>query len=637
MRSIGWKITGSFAVVLLLLLLIGLLALFNIRQMNANEQWVIHTHLVIENIEGVISLLKDMETGERGFVITGQPDYLDPYHAANSQIGPRLDTLRSLTRDNPVQQASLARLSRLVAAKLADMRDIIALRQGAGGFRAASAQVRQNRGKLLMDEIRAVGTAMEQTEQSLLVRRTRDAQASLRVTIATILVGVPLAFVVVGVLAFFLTRSIALPLARLSAAAEQIAAGDTARGIPLESRRDEIGVLQQSFRDMQRHIAERTAALEASNEELRRSEERFRLMVESVKDYAIILLDPHGLITSWNVGAERIKGYRADEILGKSFMLFYTPEALAADKPREELAQALANGRFEEEGWRMRKDGSRFWANVVINPLYRPDGSLFGYVKVTRDISERRRADEQMRALNADLLRRTAALEESNKELEAFSYSVAHDLRAPLRAMAGFSKFLLEQSAARLDARGQDYLTRIAAAAQRMGRLIDDLLYLAQIGRVTFTRVPVDLSAEAAEIVAELRHRDPEHTVAVEITPGMVARGDQALLRIALTNLLDNAWKFTRGRPGARIAVGVRPGDGARVFYVRDNGAGFAMAYAEKLFTPFQRLHTEAEFPGIGIGLAIVQRIIARHGGRVWAEGAEGQGATFYFTLDDTP
>jgi two-component system, NtrC family, sensor kinase len=228
-------------------------------------------------------------------------------------------------------------------------------------------------------------------------------------------------------------------------------------------------------------------------------------------------------------------------------------------------------------------------------------------------------------------------LERKNRELEAFSYSVSHDLRAPLRSIDGFSQALLEDQFDRLDETGQHHLRRVRAAAQRMAELIDDLLELSRVGRTELLRTSVDLSALAAEVVADLQRADAERRVEVVIQPGLVANADSRLIKIVLENLLGNAWKFTRKVAAPRIEVGQGPrgqnSAGELPYFVRDNGAGFAMSYADKLFRPFQRLHTEAEFPGTGIGLATIQRVIDRHGGRVWAEGEIERGAAFYFTL----
>ncbi len=243
-----------------------------------------------------------------------------------------------------------------------------------------------------------------------------------------------------------------------------------------------------------------------------------------------------------------------------------------------------------------------------------------------QDITELKRASELIKAAAAQLAT-------ANRELEAFSYSVSHDLRAPLRSMAGFSQALIEDYNNQLDQQGRQYLTRIQASCEMMGRLIDDLLELSRVTRTEVRREPVDLTALAQEILVELQQAEPQRQAEYTVAPGLVARGDSRLLRLMLRHLLENAWKFTGKAPSPRIEVGVAERDGQLTYFVRDNGVGFDMTYAEKLFLPFHRLHKANEFPGTGIGLATVQRIVHRHGGRVWAEGETGRGATFYFVL----
>jgi light-regulated signal transduction histidine kinase (bacteriophytochrome) len=228
---------------------------------------------------------------------------------------------------------------------------------------------------------------------------------------------------------------------------------------------------------------------------------------------------------------------------------------------------------------------------------------------------------------------RTAELEAVNRELEAFAYSVSHDLRAPLRSIDGFSQALLEDCGEQLDGTGQEYLARVRAASQRMGRLIDELLTLSRVTRRELRVERVDLSELARSVVEELVEADPGREVEVVVADGLVAQGDPGLLRQVLHNLLDNAFKFSAGRDRARIELAVDSSGGERVYSIRDNGAGFDMAFADKLFGAFQRLHRVSEFAGTGVGLATVQRIIHRHGGRIWAEAVVGEGATFYFTL----
>ncbi len=250
---------------------------------------------------------------------------------------------------------------------------------------------------------------------------------------------------------------------------------------------------------------------------------------------------------------------------------------------------------------------------------------------------ERVRVEKKVLKLNEELerrvLARTAELQAVNKELEAFAHSVSHDLRAPLRGIHGFSQALLEDYSEQLDAEGMDYLRRVCAASQRMGQLIEDLLNMSRVTRGEMHREEVDLSALAHKAAAELQETHPERQVEFDITPGLVANGDTRLLRVVLDNLLGNAFKFTGERERARIKVGYARANGVSTYLVRDNGAGFDMTYEERLFTVFKRLHSDNEFEGTGVGLATVQRIIHRHGGRVWAEGVEGEGATFYFAL----
>ena len=254
-----------------------------------------------------------------------------------------------------------------------------------------------------------------------------------------------------------------------------------------------------------------------------------------------------------------------------------------------------------------------------------------------QEVVERRRAEEEVRQANEALEdrveERTVQIAAANKELDAFAYSVSHDLRAPLRGIDGFSQALLEDYGERLDDTAKDYLGRVRAGCLRMGTLIDDMLQLSRLSRGEIHSREVDLSAMAGEIAEELRKSAPARAVAFEIAPGVVVRGDAVLLRAVMDNLLGNSWKFTGKTEGAKIAFGMQEKDGKKVLFVRDNGAGFDMAYADKLFAAFQRLHSLQEFEGTGIGLATVQRIIHRHGGEIWAEGEMGRGATFYFNL----
>jgi PAS domain S-box-containing protein len=491
------------------------------------------------------------------------------------------------------------------------------------------------------------------------------------------------------------------------------------------------------------------------------ADEQYRQMVTQVKDYAIIMLDPQGHILSWNAGAEAIKGYRPEEIIGKHFSIFYPKEDVKSGAPQRELEIALSVGSRDLQGWRIRKDGSRFWAAVTITALFDQEGKHVGFVKIIRDATERRgleeallksrnmlerlfetapdavvvidgnglirkvnqqtealfgymreeligrrvehlmperfhnrhrqhrrgyfadprarkmgiglelyglsqdgreipvdimltpietsegtwafaairditqrkQSDAKIQELNLALKTQVDQLASSNRELEAFSYSVSHDLRAPLRHIIGFVDLLNAKGTSTLDEKSRHYLEVISEAAKKMGHLIDDLLAFSRMGRTEMMKTKVDFGLLVREIVKEQTEDAKGREIEWKIEPLPTVVGDSAMLRQVMVNLIANALKFTRPRTPAKIEIGHLELDDESHFFVRDNGVGFDPAYVNKLFGLFQRLHGTDEFEGTGVGLAIVQRIIMRHGGKVWAEGSLEGGATFWFSL----
>jgi PAS domain S-box-containing protein len=499
-----------------------------------------------------------------------------------------------------------------------------------------------------------------------------------------------------------------------------------------------------------------------------------RLLVENILDYAILVLDLEGHVLTWNKGAERLKGYAPQEIIGRHFSVFYPPEEIEGGKPDRELQAAKENGRFEDENWRVRKNGTRFWANVVITALRDKTGILRGFGKVTRDFTIRKRAEEQkfqmavesapngMVIINADghivlvnsqteklfgypraellgkniellmpdrfreqhpldrrnyfdnpqtramgagldlfgrrkdgsefaveiglnpvrtaegvfvisaivdvterkraehvirelnenleqrVLDRTQQLEVANKELDSFSYSISHDLRAPLRAIDGFSRIVLEDFGAPLAPEGKVYLQKVRDNTREMGTLVDELLKFSRLGRQALLKQTLNTGQIVRHCLKEMATELQGRKVEIVVGELPACQGDPTLLNQVWANLLSNALKYTRKREFARIEIGSRtqprpatdgeplaPGSvGAElVYFVKDNGAGFDMKYIGKLFGVFQRLHRADDYEGTGVGLAIVQRIVQRHGGRIWAEAKPNQGATFFFTL----
>ncbi len=363
--------------------------------------------------------------------------------------------------------------------------------------------------------------------------------------------------------------------------------------------------------------------------------ERLAAIVKSSDD-AIISTDLESIVTTWNSAAEKMFGHTEAEMLGKSQSLIIpTDREDEVVRILDMIKRGETLNHFETE--RIGKDGRSIDVSVTISPIKDEDGNITGASKIARDISELKRAVKEIRNLNAQLEQRvtdrTAQLQAANDELESFSYSVSHDLRAPLRHISGFSGALLEDYGDVLDEIGKGYLTEVREATREMSRLIDDVLQLARVTRTEITPEPINLSEMALSVVDALQTEFPDRSVKVAISEGLSARGDKRLMHILLTNLLGNAWKFTSKTENAEITFGQEEVEGESVFFVRDNGSGFDMAFSDKLFGAFQRLHGSDEFEGTGIGLATVQRIVNRHAGRVWADGKVDNGATFYFTL----
>lgn len=401
------------------------------------------------------------------------------------------------------------------------------------------------------------------------------------------------------------------------------------------------GYLVKPFRgDELRGTIEMALYKHGMERRLREREQLLATTLRSIGD-AVITTDAAARVTYLNPVAEVLTGWPLGEATGRAvseiLALRDTASQQALANPAEQALHQCTVQSLSPTAELVGRGGAAVPIDDSAAPIVDQSGGVMGSVVVLRDSTERRAAEARIRQLNAELerrvLERTALLEAANRELESFSYSVAHDLRAPLRGIDGFSRSLLESKADQLDDEGRQDLQRVRAAAQRMAGLIDDLLALAGMARRAMNVSDVDLSALARDVGAELSAAHPQRTVTLTVADALRARGDAGLLRVVLQNMLGNAWKFTAKVEHPRVEVFGRDGDGDRQFVVRDNGAGFDPSYAGKLFGAFQRLHLAEEFEGNGIGLATVQRIISRHGGRVGAHGAVGQGAEVWFSL----
>lgn len=541
------------------------------------EARVEHTYQVLNASQLLFSNIQDAEARQREYLLTGEPQFLDRYRELAAAERAGIQNLRALTRDNEAQQARLTELAGAADARLAQLEEGITARRDEN-LEAATQIVRAGESAHLMRDIRGLLGAVETEARRLLSQRSQTAAEQAART-RTVL-GAGTAFLVVMLLF---------------------------AGAVIESD---------------------VSKLQASERVLRRQAELLDKAHEPILTWKL-----GGPIEYWNHGAEELYGLKREDIVGRaSHDLLHTVFPSGCTPFETILAR---DGRWRGELTHL-VGGREIIVESLMTIVTEPEGQQT-ILEVNRDITERKRAQEEIRQLNQELEQRvkdrTAELEASNRELEAFAYSVSHDLRAPLRGIDGWSHALLDDYGPQLPANGRHYLERVRAETQRMGQLIDGLLKLSRLTRAEMRRESVDLSSLARSILCRLREREPSRNMEFVIQEGLTANGDPHLLEIALSNLFMNAVKFTAPKPEARIEFARTRCGEELAFYIRDNGVGFNMAYAGMLFGAFQRLHKYSEFPGNGIGLATAQRVLRRHGGRIWADARPDLGATFFFTI----
>jgi PAS domain S-box-containing protein len=606
----------------LVILLTGVAALHLSSQAEVEaEEAVRRTFAIQRDIHEVHALLAEAASGVRGYRLTGREEFLDPYRKAEALLPATLDRIKRSVRDEEVI-SRLARVDVLVIKKRQGLAQLAAM-PGAGspdGVAARDIAEALVANKAVLDGLRAEIEAMQRREAALLEARRATADAERRrflaVTVAMALIGLLGSLAAVQLLFSGIVRRVR----SLERDAEQLE-----RGLPLstvDDARDEIGRLA-------RRLVEASTLLRTREQALREGEERYRRVIEGVRDYGIFALDAEGRVTSWNEGAQRIKGWTAEDILGQHFSVFY-PRELRSVTPQHLLQIALRDGRVEDEGWRVRRDGSQFWANVVITAVRDERGELRGFSKVTRDITDRRRAEEALKAARAEAERASRAKSE-------FLSRMSHELRTPLTAILGFGQ-LLDMDRETLAADQRHAVDQISRAGRHLLGMIDEVLDIARIeaGGQALTIMPVDLEAVVREAIALTEPQAQSVGIALRTGPladGEVLADRRATLQILL-NLLSNAVKYNR--PGGVTEVSMEAADDALRVNVRDEGPGIAADVAHRLFTPFDRLGADrwSGMDGSGLGLALSRGLaLAMNCDIVHRPNPDGPGSTFTLIL----
>jgi PAS domain S-box-containing protein len=692
------KVRLAFGSAILAILVVAATSYHSMVVSRESEQWVRHTHEVLEKLQDLLSSMETIESSYRGFVLAGNESYLENYSARTARVKQDETTVRALTVDNPVQQSQLSALERLDGEKIQFGEMVIGLRRSRG-LEAAADSIRSGQGQRIMNEIQGVVRNLQNEELRLLVLRDADANRRIGETKAVLILGA-----VLGVM--------------IAAAASWSAQRES-------SRRAESEVMLQD------------------------SEAKYRMLLDEVEDYAVFMLDPQGTVVSWNAGAERIKGYRGEQIIGHNFSCFFSPEDIKRGRPEEVLRMAAASGRHEYQSMRVRKDGSRFLATTIFRALHDPAGNLRGFSEISRDLSERKESGEKYRGLLeaapdamvvvnqggeivllnvqaekqfgyrrdelvgqkvkniipegfaerliADALRSSAdalaqqigtgieltgqrkdgsefpieimlsplesaegilvtaairdisvrkkseehlvktvrELKRSNDELQQFAYVASHDLQEPLRMVASYTQLLAKRYKGRLDSDADEFIAYAVDGSSRMQGLIQDLLTYSRAG--TNGKELHEISSENAlgEALANLRATIKEGGAVVTHDSLPAITTDDTQLAQVFQNLVGNAIKY-RSAEVPRVHVSAKKNGGNEwIFSVRDNGLGIDPQYFERIFVIFQRLHGQKEFQGTGIGLAICKKILERMGGRIWVESQPEKGATFFFALPE--
>ena len=560
------RVLFGFFFALAIIVGLGIYAYLNNRKFAETSNMVAHTNLVLYHTELILTLTMNAESGQRGYIITGDSSFLEPIEEASARIHENLNTLIRITSDNPAQQVRLSRLRPLIESKLAFIKETIET-HGSDNNDARN-NISSLRGKQIMDDIKQEADAIKDEENRLLEQRINASEEGHRKFTVTF-TGLLMVTACI-LIAVFIAINMSL-----------------------------IGRIK-------------------AEKELRSASEDIRDLYDNAP-CGYLSIDASGSFVEMNQTMLAWIGYRKDEVIGKmNFKDIVAPESvkLFENSLREFLQKGvITNVEYDV----VRKDGSVFQIILNATTIKDDNGKFLKSRSTVFDISERKQSERQIRLLN--------------QELEAFTYSVSHDLRAPLRSIDGYTKILEEDYSNKLDDEGRRVMNIIMTNAKRMGQLIDDLLEFSRLGRKEISKTECDMNSIAHGVVNDLVESEPQRLVTVEIDELVPSKADPAMIKQVWVNLISNAIKYSRKTENPRVEITSYLDRGVIVYVVRDNGVGFDMKYIGKLFGVFQRLHRVQDFEGTGVGLAIVYRIVAKHGGKVWAESKVNEGAAFFFSL----
>lgn len=666
--SIAQTLLGGYAIAIVLLAATWGSGFLATRQITNHVTSIVQSDdALVSLVTERIKLMDDQETGLRGYLLTGSRTFLAPYLRAQRLL-PRVGAQSTvLSGPLPGIHPLVGVMARRASAWQSWAARVLA--NPPADPHSPRAVAIQRHGKHLFDRYRAATATVTRriaADRATVLKQSHRIALGMNLLSGGIFV---LAILLTLLISFFTFQAVTQPLDQLGRAAEVIGAGDLHHEVTVRGDREFRRLAEQMDR-MRRQLAEHAGTQESVEAALRAQAQRLSLVIETQSAIARAELDLErvfGLITDSAQRLTRAAGAVIELSEGDEMVYRATSGEAAPHRGLRLKRDGSLSGLCLRTGETLQCDDTEVDARVdrdatrrigarsmVLVPLKHIDRTagvlkvfspqpcafndldvetlqlLAGQIAAALVISSQFEAEQ---ALLAERDRALAELQMANEGLESFAYSVSHDLRAPLRSLAGFSEILLEDYGGQFDARGERYLNHIRNASEEMGQLIDALLQLSRLTRAEMRRECVNVTALARDIIGSLRSNEPQRAVSVSIPDGMTDQADPRLLRVVLDNLLGNAWKFTRRQDRACIEVETIARNGVPLYVVRDNGAGFDMAYAAKLFAPFQRLHGVRDFEGTGIGLATVQRIIRRHGGRIWAEAAPGAGATFYFTL----